>query len=215
MTFVRYRLYLKLCIGTVYWKHLYTLVNISFQMNKKLNASKEIEILKPFFENSNNSYHIRQLSRMLNVNHMTVRARLKEFTDIGVLIEKKTELSTNYQVNADDTKFKLLKKYNNLLSLTNSGILEYLDSELNFPTIVLFGSYARAEDISGSDVDLFILTETKPETQMTKFEKILKRPIDLHIFSRKTYKKLILTNPDLVNNICNGIVLRGQFWVFE
>ena len=173
------------------------------------------KILEPFFEEPNKEFHIRKLSRLLNINHTTIRQHLQKLSKEDLLTEKKTELTKNYKANDDNEIFKELKRSYNIQSIIKSGILDFLDMEFAYPTIVLFGSYARAENIISSDIDLFMLTETKKEINLEKYEKILKHPIELHAFNKKSYKRLQLTNPELVNNIANGIILRGQFWVFE
>lgn len=45
------------------------------------------------------------------------------------------------------------------------------------PVIILFGSYAKGEDIENSDIDLYIQTPSKKELRTEKFEKLLKRKV--------------------------------------
>jgi predicted nucleotidyltransferase len=82
--------------------------------------------------------------------------------------------------------------------------------EFSNPTIVLFGSYARGEDIENSDIDVYIQTPSKKEITEEKFEKVLKRKIQ--IFHYKSLREI--SNPHLRNNIINGVILNGFLEVF-
>ena len=77
--------------------------------------------------------------------------------------------------------------------------------ELSNPAIIVFGSYAKGEDVENSDIDLYIETPSKKEIKLEKFGKILKRKIQ--IFFYKNIHEI--KNIDLANNIINGIILNG------
>ena len=83
--------------------------------------------------------------------------------------------------------------------------------ELSNPPIVLFGSFAKGEDIEDSDIDLYIETLSKKNIDLEKFEKLLKRKIQ--IFRHKNLNEI--SNPHLANNIINGIILNNYIEVFK
>ena len=83
--------------------------------------------------------------------------------------------------------------------------------QLNNPVIVLFGSYAKGEDIEDSDIDLYIETPSKKEIDLEQFEKILYRKIQIFKFNKISE----VPNPHLANNIINGIILNGHLEVFK
>ncbi|RLI96702.1 MAG: hypothetical protein DRO96_02470 [Candidatus Aenigmatarchaeota archaeon] len=106
--------------------------------------------------------------------------------------------------------YLLEKKLYNIKSLYVSGLVEFLKVELSNPSIILFGSYAKGEDTERSDIDLYIETPSKKDITLEKFEKKLKR--NIQIFRHKNLFEI--KNKDLVNNIINGIVLNGFVEVF-
>lgn len=172
----------------------------------------KIAILKNFFENPDREFQIRELSRIVGINHTTVRQYLNKLVKEGVL--KKTE-SRNFAFYGifPSRKYLNLKLYYNLEKLWNSGLIEEISSKFELPTIVLFGSFAQADDRRDSDIDLCIISNIKIELDLKKYEKKLNRNISLHIFNKKEWDNAKKKNPNLVNSICNGIVLSGELEV--
>ena len=171
-------------------------------------------ILKPFFENPNDNFQIRELSRLLKINHTTIRQYLINLVKDG-LIEVERGKPYDYFKASTNKKFLNLKLFFNLEKLRKSGIIEQIEKDYDYPIIILFGSYANATDDSNSDIDLFILTEINKEINYSKFEKELNRKITPHFFSEKKFNLAKNKNPDLLNNILNGIVLSGKLGVFK
>ena len=74
-------------------------------------------------------------------------------------------------------------------------------------SIIVFGSYAKGEDIEDSDIDIFVECEEE-KLDLEPFEKQLKRKVQFHFKENfKAYSK------ELRNNIINGIILRGYLEV--
>jgi len=67
----------------------------------------------------------------------------------------------------------------------------------------LFGSYSRGEDIENSDIDIAIIGRKK-QIDLTEFEKILNRKINIITFNN--FKEI---HKNLKENLFNGITLTG------
>ncbi len=174
----------------------------------------KINILKPFFENPNKEFQIRELSRLLNINHTTIRQYLLKLVKEGLIEIKKRKPYDYFKANINK-KFLNLKLFFNLEKLRESNIIEQIERDYDYPTIILFGSYASATDDSKSDIDLFVLTEVKKDKNYSKFEGKLNRKITLHLFSKDKFNSTRNKNPELLNNIVNGITLSGKLEAFE
>ena len=185
------------------WKHLYTIVNINIQMEVIIST------LKPFLEHPNRSFHIRELARILNTNHMTVRKRLLQLVKEGYLICTKSALTSNFQANISSKKYVNIRTYHHLEEIRKSNLIEHISDEFEPLAIILFGSYAKATDDDKSDIDLFVLSVNKKELDLGTFEKKLGKKISLHIFTKGEWEKTKQKNPHLVNSICNGMTLAG------
>ncbi|MFH1801925.1 MAG: nucleotidyltransferase domain-containing protein [archaeon] len=169
-------------------------------------------ILKVFFEEPGKGYLIREVARKSGVNHTTVSQYLKYLVKEGILANEKDGLYGGYRV-VVSRKYLNLKLYYNLEKLRISGLIEGLQKFYDFPTIVVFGSYASATDGKGSDVDICILTEIDKEFDTSKYEKVLNRVVGLHRFNREKWCAMKEKNKELVNSICNGLVLSGELEV--
>lgn len=173
---------------------------------------KKLTILKPFFENPTKKYSIRELSRILKINHTTVRQHLNELTKEGFLSSEKEGVYIFYQLVLSNQTLNL-KLYYNLEQLRLSGIIEDLIKTYDLPAIILFGSFASATDDSSSDIDLCIISNVEKEFQTEEHEKFLNKKVSLHKYTTGSWDKAKKLNPNLLNSICNGIVLSGELKV--
>jgi predicted nucleotidyltransferase len=174
----------------------------------------KIKILKPFFENPNEEFYIRELSRLLNINPTTIRQYLLKFVKEGLIEIKNGKPYDSFKAEIDK-KFLNMKLYFNLEKLRESNIIAQIERDYDYPPIILFGSYATATDDAKSDIDLFVLTEVKKDKDYSKFEDKLNRRITLHIFSKDKFNFIKKNNVELLNNILNGITLSGRLEVFK
>lgn len=173
---------------------------------------KNLTILKPFFEDPSRKFSIRELSRILKINHTTVRQYLNKLVKEELLSSKKEGLYTFYKLILSKKTLNL-KLYYNLEKLRNSNLIEDLEKTYDLPAIVLFGSYASARDDADSDIDICLISNVEKEFPTEKYEQKLNRKISLHKFSKDSWSKAKKSNPNLVNSICNGIVLSGELVV--
>jgi len=173
---------------------------------------RKLTILKPFFEDPNRKFSIRELSRILKINHTTVRQHLNKLAKEDFLSSKKEGLYTFYRLILSKKTLNL-RLYYNFEKIRNSNLIEDLEKAYDLPVIVLFGSYASARDDAGSDIDICLISNIKKEFSTEKYEQKLNRKISLHKFSEDSWGKAKKSNPNLVNNICNGIILSGELVV--
>lgn len=173
---------------------------------------RKLAILKQFFEDPNRKFSIRELSRILNINHTTVRQYLNRLVKEGFLSFKKEGLYSFFKLILDKKTLNL-KLYYNLEKIRESKIIEDLEREYNLPVIVLFGSYASAMDDSVSDIDLCLISNIKKDFNPEEYEKKLNRKVSIHRFSKLSWEKAKKLNAALVNSICNGVTLSGELEV--
>ena len=163
-----------------------------------------------FFINPTAKLRVRELERTLKLPLPSVIRYCKELEKEEILTTAKTGKVKFYTTSRSEN-FLLGKKLFNIGSIYKSGFIDYLKRELSNPAIILFGSFAKGEDIESSDIDIYLETPSKKEISLEKFEKILKRKIQ--IFRQKNLKEI--SNPHLANNIVNGITLNSYIEVFK
>ncbi|GBE20038.1 MAG TPA: ArsR family transcriptional regulator [Candidatus Pacearchaeota archaeon] len=174
----------------------------------------KLYIMSRFFEDPDREFHIRELSRLTGINHTTVRQNLNKLVKEGLLVLKKGKIISSYKI-IFSRKYINLKLFYNLEKLRKSEIVENLQRYYDFPVIILFGSYAKSSDTINSDIDISVISNIKKEFNTSKYEKILNRKVTIHLFNKDRWKTAKKKNPELINNICNGIVLSGELRVLE
>ena len=154
---------------------------------------------------------VREMERTLKLPLPSVIRYCKELEKEEILTTAKIGKVVFYTADRASDKYFLEKKLYNFRRVYESGLIEYLKQELSNPPIIIFGSFAKGEDIEESDIDLYVETPSKKELELGKFEKILKRKIQL--FKQKSLNEIF--NLHLANNIINGIRLNNYVEVFK
>lgn len=171
------------------------------QLNKKVYGSQVLEL---FFSDPEGRLHIREIARQTGLHPNTVLRDVQLLVKEHLLRTKKTKAVLEVTANRDNPLFVQLKRLSNLNHIVLSGLIEHLNEVYGAPeAIILFGSYSRGEDTAKSDIDLAIITKREQRPDLSKFETLLKRHIQLIEIDLKTVGKNLLTN------LANGIVLKG------
>ena len=122
------------------------------------------KILEFFIKEPEREFHIREIARKLKKSPTTISKYLRGHEKKGFLKSEKKLNHLFFKANSGNRAFKHLKLYYNLTLLHNSGLVDYLVKEFNQPeALVLFGSFAKAENFVKSDIDLFIISPLKKE----------------------------------------------------
>ena len=170
------------------------------------------KLLEYFFEEPEREFHIRELAKLLKKSPTTISKYLNQLKKIGILISERRLNHLLFKANSNNFQFKDAKLFYNLKKIKESGLLDHLNEELNHPqTIILFGSFAKSENIKKSDIDLFIITSVKKELDLKEFEKKLGHEIQLFLHSNKEVEEMKQKKEPLLNSIINGVVLEG-YW---
>ena len=164
---------------------------------------KIIYNLRPFFEDCYRRINVREYGRIINVSPPTASKILSLYYKEGILRKEKYRNYLFFYANKDSRQFIDLSKV--YWSYKLKDLVNFINDKLLSPTIILFGSLAKAEVNKNSDVDLVIFA-TKKELNLKHFEKKLKR--NIQVFWFKSLKDI--RNKELANNIINGYVLIGK-----
>ncbi len=152
------------------------------------------------------SLNQRGIARSLKVSPTSIAKSLGELEKGGLIKVQKDKESKRFsiQLNRDNSFVIGLKRADNLKQLYESGFVQFIYD--NFPSgdVILFGSYSFGEDTIKSDIDIAIIGTKEKDTDLTKFDKLLERTIILNY-----YKSFHDIDKHLLNNILNGIILKG------
>ena len=161
--------------------------------------------LRPFFGDNYRRINVREYARLLKISPPSASKLLKAFTKEGLLILEEDKNYLNFYVNKNSNLFFHLSRLYWLQRFDEIGLLNYFEKELLTPTVVLFGSFAKAEVRKQSDIDLAIFSDIQKELKVDVFEQILQRKIQLFRFESKEK----VPNQELLGNILSGFILLG------
>jgi predicted nucleotidyltransferase len=173
------------------------------------------KIIGQFFDNPEREFYIREIARIVKKSPTTVSAKLDELVKKGILLREKKLNHCLFKANTENRVYRREKLVYNLAFVQNN-LLDFLVEEFNFPqAIILFGSFAKAENDLNSDIDLLVVSSSKKNINLKKFEEKIKRKIQLFVHSKEDIDKMKKTSPELVNSWVNGIKLYGNWELFR
>lgn len=166
------------------------------------------EILRLLFIKAGIALNQRQIANSLDVTPPAVMKALpglEKENRLKIQQDKETK-RWSIELNRDNYKVMQLKRADNLKQIYESGLADFLETELAGATIILFGSYSRGEDIINSDIDIAVIGRKQKQINLAKFENELERQINLNFYD--SFKNI---HKHLKENLCNGIILAGGF----
>lgn len=164
------------------------------------------KILEIFFENPSREFHLRELSRLLKLSMPTIISATNILSKEKLIVKIKGKVLTKLIANRENIDFARYKRLYNLEKIYTSSIIDSLSNVYNHPkTIILFGSFSRGDDVEGSDIDIAVITKKKLSLDLSKYERILKRDINVHEVD------LDKVSEEFKASLANGIVLEGSW----
>lgn len=166
------------------------------------------KVMKLFFDAPEKRFHIRQIARLTRLSAPGVAKIVARLKGRELLLSEKNGVVENVFASKNE-RFMHIKRCYNIFRVLESGVLEVLRSRYEEPeAIVLFGSFARGEDTSKSDIDLAVAAREDAERlDLKKFETMLGRKLNVYPIRIKECKD------EFLNNLANGIVLHGYLKV--
>jgi predicted nucleotidyltransferase len=169
-----------------------------------LNKSNIDKIVELVFKQPTAKFTIRELARKAGIAPPTALYIVRALKKEGIVREARVARASQISANLESLAYRRKKLVYNLDSVFSSGLIDFLIKAYNDPkAIILFGSYARGEDIERSDVDIAVMTTEEKRHDLKSFEKTLSRIISIHEVEPNKVSK------EFISSLCNGIVLWG------
>ncbi len=156
--------------------------------------------LTPFFEDCYRRISVREYAKILKISPPTASKILKDLTKEGLLKKQQDRLYTFFYANTQNWLFIDLSRSYWKTKLKNSGLLIAISTNFKLSKVILFGSLSKGEINPNSDIDVAIMSPSKPKFDYEPFEKKLGRKIQIFIF--KSLEEI--KNKELFENIIYG-----------
>jgi len=164
----------------------------------------QLEILRLLFIKTGTQLNQHQLATLLDVSQPAIKKALPGLGDLITITKDQDTKRFAITLNTDNHRALQLKRADNLRQIYDTGLADKLATSYAGATIILFGSYARGDDTTRSDIDLAIIGREPQELNLTTHEQLLERPININ-----HYPNLKQLHKHLRENLCNGIILAG------
>ncbi len=157
---------------------------------------------------SDQEFHEREVARRVGISFGSANKALNGLFRAGILTRKRAGNMVFYKFNDQDPLLRTLKVYTTLVLLR--PLIEKL--KVSAIRIILFGSSAKGEDDSHSDIDLFVVADAPDSVRRIidefslpgAFQEI---PIKAVILSTTDLLRSETTEPEFLSLINEGIVL--------
>ena len=170
--------------------------------------SKEENVAKLFFNEPSKQWHFEEILQASKVSRAKANKWLKKLVKENIIkrIKPRTKMPF-FQANFEHPNYRTTKKLYALSQLKDSGFLGHLIELPKAKTVILFGSFSRADWYSGSDIDLFIYGDDDG-LNIGKFRPLLKR--EIQVFAAKDFRDLRKYGQPLLRNILEGNLIKGK-----
>ena len=176
----------------------------------------QFKVLALFLKNPHIDYYLRETSRILDMDPMTIKRSLDMLVKDKFLIKFEEKNRILYRANLEDPSLRYLKISYNLSFLQEKKIVEFIINRMKSVTsIMLFGSFAKGENDENSDIDIIVISQSrnKPTSEIAE---LLNKDVNLLNFTPSQWSKQSKINRAFyLDVIIDGIVLYGTKPVVE
>jgi len=168
-----------------------------------------LRVLLLFFDEPYTEFHLRQIAKLANVSSSTAKRFLDFYNEKRFLQKQKKANLVLFKANTENSVFRFMKIGHFLLKL--QSLIDNLKEAYPDSSVTLYGSCARGEDDSQSDIDLLVISRKKEKTQLAKFEKQLERKITLLVYNPQEWEEKTKKDHAFYERILiDGIALNGN-----
>jgi len=151
------------------------------------------KILALFFLNSDQEYYFSEVVRLTGTRQGVIQRELKSLTEAEILNTEKRGRQKFYSVNKSHPIFPDLRK----IIFKTFGVIDQVKEALKplekkIKVAFIHGSFAKGEEVAGSDIDLFVIGRTPLDevvSTLSSVENAIGREINPSLFSETEFKK--------------------------
>jgi predicted nucleotidyltransferase len=166
------------------------------------------KVLGLLLGNPDRSYYLREIAAAIGTKPGTIAPELALLDRLGLLVSKRIGNQLFYRADQESPIFKelqaLVAKTGGIFQLLGSA-LEKLSSRIDCAFV--FGSFARQEETTHSDVDLLVIGRVELDdvlAQLQSVEKQIQRPINPTVYSPEDFSAKVGGGSHFVTAILRG-----------
>ena len=155
--------------------------------------------------NPDASFHVRELARLTGTSAGTLHKELTKLTAGGILQRKEIGNQVHYSANISCPIFNelasILRKTSGLADVLAKALID-LDDKIDFAFV--FGSVARGEQQTHSDVDVMLigsLSFSDAVQALHATQSVLQREINPVVYSKEEFNRRIKNNDSFIKEV--------------
>ena len=175
--------------------------------------SKEERVLELFLNEPAKQWHFSEIVGSTGISEPSANKWLRKLLKEQIIQRVKPKGKMPYFIaNFRDAGYRMRKRLYALEKLYASGLLEKLQNLKNAKAVIIFGSFARSDWNTQSDVDIFVLGDPedlrfgRPWSGLGYNGKAR----ELQVHSYKSAKEVRKIRSGLMKNVVNGYFVKGS-----
>ena len=159
----------------------------------KITKSKTREkILLLFFLDVDKRFYLRELERILGISVANIRRELISLQKMGLFVREKDGNQVYYSLDKRSPVFDEVKKIVSKTIGVEASLKVGLKEVKGIERAFIFGSFAKGEETSSSDIDVMIIGNVNEDSLIaviSKLEKDLNREINYHLLDKDEWNE--------------------------
>lgn len=172
-----------------------------------LSSQVRAEIFRLLFNGNKSAIHLRELQRKSQLSIGTIQKEISHLKKLDLIIPKRDGNRLYYTANSEHPIYKEICGLVEKTSGTAENIKEILNSIKGIECAFIFGSAAKGEEKSHSDIDLIIIGNVGQRELSSKFKgitEIIQRELNPHIYSMKSWKEKLQKKDHFIKSVLNN-----------
>jgi len=168
-----------------------------------LSSRARAEIFRLLFGGTGEELHVREIERRSGLNDSTLRQELRKLVRLDLVHSRRDSNRVYYRAKTESPLYPEIRN----LVLKTSGLADVLKHALRDKRIrvaFVFGSIARGEEKSGSDVDLMVIGQLglrDLSRLLSGIEEKIGREVNPHVLHEDEVRKRIRTKEHFVSSV--------------
>ncbi|MFH1326054.1 MAG: nucleotidyltransferase domain-containing protein [Candidatus Falkowbacteria bacterium] len=174
------------------------------------------KILNLFFKDPEKDYYLREIAKNLGKEPGVFQKAIEKLIKEGILKDERRGNLRFFKLNKNYPIYEEIKKIVSKTLGIEAQMKELVDGLEGVEYVFIFGSIAKGNEYSESDIDLMLVgTNVDQDDLIEKVSKLeieLGREINYHVYDKKEIIKKIKDKNDFILNVFNDnkIVLKGN-----
>jgi len=174
------------------------------------------EILNLMFQNPEQEFYLSEISKMLGKTRGHYKKSFDFLVDSGILKEERKGPLRYFRLNKEHFLYSEIKAIISKTIGLEFQLREMIGSFDEIDYAFIYGSVAKEDETSGSDIDLVVISDSLDSDKFfdskLSYQKILNKEISCRVYKKKEFlEKINNQNSFILNILANKkIILKGN-----